>query len=312
MVGLIVLVVLICISSSGVAYLQANDGLTADNMSEFAKDFFPAAMEEKGIPGAAFVVVKDGKIIHQSSYGVADIASKNPIIPDKTLFRLASMSKLVTATAIMQLVEHGKMGLDDEIEKHIGFRLQNSFDTKVTVRHLLTHTSGLDNRAIGTFTADGSQTPSLFQHLKDFCPPVIFEPGTRFSYSNYGFGLLGLAVERVSGMKFEDYVQKKILSPLGMNDTTFDQTHIDKSRLASAYFNFSGGQQPVEYRLLNIPPAGAMAGTVTDFAKFMIMHLQNGQFDGKEVLNTETSKLMKQRQFQSHKDMNGACIAFDD
>lgn len=309
---LIALVVLICISSSGVANMQANEGLTTESVSEFAKEFFPAAMEEKGIPGAAFVVIKDGQVIHQSSYGVADIASKNPIIPDTTLFRLASMSKLVTATAVMQLVECGKMGLEDEIEKYIGFKLRNPFETKVTVRQLLTHTSGLDNRAIGTFTADGGKMPSLYKHLKEFCPPVIFTPGTRFSYSNYGFGLLGLAVERVSGMSFEDYVQKNVLSPLGMNDTTFDQTHIDKSRLASGYFNFKGGQQPVEYRLLNIPQAGAMTGTVTDFAKFMIMHLQNGQFEGRMILKPETAKLMQQRQYQSHKDMNGACIAFDE
>lgn len=291
---------------------NAKEDLTEEFVSKFAKEFFPKAMEEKGIPGAAFVVVKDGKVIHQSSYGVADIASKNPIVPDKTLFRLASMSKLVTATAVMQLAQQGKLELDDEIEKHIGFRLRNPFETKVTVRHLLTHTSGLDNRAIGTFTTDGGELPSLYQHLKDFCPPVIFAPGTRFSYSNYGFGLLGLAIERISRMSFEDYVQKNVLSPLGMNDTTFDQVHIDKSRLASGYFNFKGGKQPVEYRLLNIPPAGAMTGAVTDFAKFMIMHLQNGQFEGKEILKVETSKLMQQRHFQSRKDMNGACIAFDE
>jgi CubicO group peptidase (beta-lactamase class C family) len=290
----------------------AKDELTDESVSKFAKEFFPKAMEEKGIPGAVFVVVKDGKVIHQSSFGVADIASKNPIIPDKTLFRLASMSKLVTATAVMQLVERGKLGLDDEIEKYIGFKLRNPFETKVTARHLLTHTSGLDNRAIGTFTPEGCKMPSLYEHLKNFCPPVIVEPGTRFSYSNYGFGLLGLAVENLSGMSFESYIQKNILSPLGMNDTTFDQAHIDKSRLALGYFNFIGGQQPVDYRLLNIPPAGAMIGTTTDFAKFMIMHLQNGQFDGKEILNIKTAKLMQKRHFQSHKDLNGACIAFDE
>lgn len=283
----------------------------SQDFGKFCDDFFSAAMKKYETPGAVFVVVKDGQVVLKRGYGTFGLSDARPIDPDTTQFRVASISKLFTATAIMQLLEQGKVSLNDDVEEYIGFKLRNPFNKPVTIRHLLTHTSGLDGRVIGTFTKRGQPQPSLEEHLKERLPPVVREPGEFFSYSNYGYALLGLVIEKISGQSYENYMDENLLAPLEMRHSTFSQD-ASLDNLPNSYLGILGRQIEVPFGKLNFPPAGGLLATATDIANFMIAHLQNGHFDKIRVLDEATAKLMHESQFRPQPDLNGATFGFDE
>src|SRR5262249_23034690 len=170
-------------------------------LEAFLDQFFQEKMAERHVPGAVFVLVKDGRTTFAKGYGYADRERKLPVVPDKTAFRVASVSKLFTAPAVLQQYERGRLKLDDDVQHYLhGFQLRDPFPEPVTLANLLTHTGGFDERTIGTTarTRDGVQP--LGRYLAAWMPACSLPPGDVISYSNHGVALAGHVVEETSGV----------------------------------------------------------------------------------------------------------------
>jgi CubicO group peptidase (beta-lactamase class C family) len=275
-----------------------------------------SAVERKDVPGVVALVTDRKGVLYENAFGVADVATGRPLKTD-ALFRIASMTKPVTSLALMQLVEQGKIGLDDPVEKYLP-ELKNpqvveSFDattgdyklrpasTPPTVRQVLTHTSGLGY-------------PFTSAILRDFKPragetyafggPLLFDPGTRWHYGT-SLDVVGRLVEVVSGQKLEDYFHDHIFVPLKMNDTSYNVPEAKGPRLVAQQQRDGAKMDgPV---VLQIPPlvgltiaqpigGGGLASTADDYGRFMRMFLNGGELDGVRVIKAETVKLMEQNQ----------------
>ena len=197
--------------------------LTYADLSAWLDGFMPNAIKQGDIAGAVVVVVKDGAILVQRGYGYADVDAEKPMDPEHTLVRPGSVSKLITWTALMQVIEQGKVDLDADVNQYIDFKIPALDGKPVTVRNVLTHTTGFEESLKNLISEEGNELPGFDALLKEHVPARIFAPGTTPAYSNYGASLAGYIVQRVSGMSFDDYVEKHIFAPLGMNSTTFRQ-----------------------------------------------------------------------------------------
>ncbi|RKN47772.1 serine hydrolase domain-containing protein [Micromonospora endolithica] len=256
----------------------------------------PAALQRTGIAGATVAVVHDGRIVTARGYGYADTgtaADADPVAvdPDRHLFRVGSVAKLVTATAVLQLVQKGDLDLDADVREHLDFVLPRRFDRAVTLRHLLTHTAGFEERIDGLIGLDGGGT-DLRRALATDPPEQIYEPGTVPAYSNYSNALAGYVVERVSGMPYEEYVARNVLARAGMASSTFAQplpAHL-ADRMSHGYPDASAPAAPFE--TVGVPPAGALTASAPDMARFMLAHL--GEPTGREpLLDRPTLDLMQ-------------------
>lgn len=250
--------------------------LTKEDVDGWLDGLLPTALTQSGIAGATVSVVHDGKLVTARGYGYADTGTGDSepvrVDPARTLFRPGSVSKLVTATAVMRLVEQGKLDLDADIDQYLDYDLPRRYDAKLTLRHLLTHTAGFEERLAGLIGTE--QTPvNLRESLVTDPPEQIFEPGTTPAYSNYGYALAGYLVERVSGVPFEEYVQREILARVGMDSSTFHQPLPDplRDRMANGYPSTDQPAQPFE--MVGQSPAGALSAPATDMARFMLAHL---------------------------------------
>jgi CubicO group peptidase (beta-lactamase class C family) len=254
--------------------------------------------------------VKDGQVLFQKGYGYADVEEKKPVLPDQTLFRPGSISKLFTATAVMQLVEQGKLDLDRDINDYLDFSIPKTYPASVTLRQLLTHTGGFEETLKNLFVAHESDIKPLRTYLVNEMPARIFPPGKIPSYSNYGFTLAGCIVERVSGEKFERYIENHILKPLGMNHSTFDQPLPAQlaSQMSKGYL--SASKKPRDFEFVQAAPAGALTTTAADMTRFMLAFLQDGAVDGMSILKPETVRQMETRQFEFHPMLPGLGITF--
>jgi CubicO group peptidase (beta-lactamase class C family) len=228
-------------------------------------DYVRAAMRERHIPGAAIAVVKNGKIIKTEGYGLASVEFNVPATPE-TVFEIGSVSKQITAAAIMLLVEDGKVNLDEKISKY----LPGTPDAwkNVSVRNLLTHTSGIKSySSLNGFELNRRLKRDDF--IKALAPhPLDFETGTSYTYSNSGYSLLGYIIETVSGKSYWDFTRERIFQPLGMTKTgDRDPKYIIKNR-ATGYEWENGKLVGRDYDLTDVFSAGAIVSTVTDLAKW--------------------------------------------
>jgi CubicO group peptidase (beta-lactamase class C family) len=252
----------------------------------------PALINSYDIAGAVVVVVKDGQILTQKGYGFSNISKGTAVDPEKTLFRPGSVSKLFTWTAIMQLVEQGKVDLDADINKYLDFKVTGRGGKIITVRHLMTHRAGFEESVRQLILVDQPNMQTGNAVLKRWTPKRIFDPGTTPAYSNYATGLAGYIVERVSGISFETYIERNIFQPLGMNHSSFRQPLPDtlKPMMSKGYPSATGDGKGFEF--INMPAAGSLASPGTDMARFMIAHLQLGKFGTVQILKPETARLM--------------------
>ncbi|MCU1255866.1 MAG: beta-lactamase [Candidatus Angelobacter sp.] len=284
--------------------------LTVTDLHAFLDGFVPMQLEREDIAGAVVLVVKDGAILFAKGYGYSDVEKKSPVTVDATLFRPGSVSKLFTWTAVMQLVEQGKLDLDRDINEYLDFKIPAKFGKPITLRNIMTHTPGFEEQIKDLITEEAAPSATLKQHLVMHIPERIFPPGTIPAYSNYGAGLAGYIVERISGRPFNDYVSENIFKPLGMSHSTFTQplpTEL-KPLMSNGYRLGSGKSKPFE--IIEEAPAGALAATAADLARFMIAHLQNGKFENGKILRPETAAQMHSRQFGLSPALNGMCLGF--
>src|SRR5215471_2971951 len=284
--------------------------LTKEDFETFLDALIPSQLQNRNIAGAVVSVVKDGQVLFQKGYGYADVEAKKPVLPDQTLFRPGSISKLFTATAVMQLVEQGKLDLDRDVNEYLDFAIPKTYPEPVTLRRLLTHTAGFEETLKNLFVAHESDMKPLRSYLVNQMPARIFPPGKIPSYSNYGFSLAGYIIERVSGEKFERYLDNHIFKPLRMTSSTFDQPlppQLD-SQISKGYRD--AAKKPRDFEFVQAAPAGAFSTTAVDMTRFMLAFLQDGSVDGVAILKPETVRQMETRQFELHPMIPGLGITF--
>lgn len=283
-------------------------------MEAFLEGIMASSMEFYHIAGATLAVVKDGEIFFAKGYGYADVKEKKPVIADKTLFRPGSVSKLFTWTAVMQLVEQGKIDLNADINIYLkDFKIPDTYPEPITMTHLLTHTPGFEDVINEMAARRAEDLVPLAEFLKRKMPARVLPPGKLTSYSNYGAALAGYIVEKISEMPFEDYVEENIFKILDMQQSTFRQplpSHLAND-MSVGYTYEKGIYKPHEFEYINgLAPAGSMSTTAIDIAKFMIAHLQNGKYGENRILEEETAKLMHTRLFTHDPRVDGNAHGF--
>ncbi|GFE85138.1 serine hydrolase domain-containing protein [Steroidobacter agaridevorans] len=268
--------------------------LTRENVEAWLDGYMPYALQIGDIAGAVVVVVKDGQVLAQKGYGYADVKTKKPVDPELTLFRPGSISKLFTWTAVMQQVEQGKLDLDADVNQYLDFEIPPRDGQPVTLRNIMTHTAGFEEQLKGLMGEEGGEPVKPYDELlKHWVPERIFAPGTTPAYSNYATSLAGYIVQRVSGVPFDDYIEQNIFAPLGMQHASFRQPLPESLKpLMSSGYNLASEGEAKPYEIVGPAPAGSLAATGADMAKFMIAHLQNGAFGSARILQEDTAKQM--------------------
>jgi len=254
------------------------------------------------IPGATVAVVKDGKLFFAKGYGYADLENKTPVESNATLFKIGSLTKLFTWTAVMQLVEEGKIDLHADVNTYLpaNLKIPATYPQPVTMENLMTHTAGFEEVSISSMTVyDPKDIQPLGTALAQTAPARVWPPGQVWSYSNWGAGLAGYIVQEVSGIPFNQYVKEKIFTPLGMNNTTIEQPVPSPlvENVSKTYAYNNGTFTQTKDYFIGVPPGGAIHSTAGDMAKFMIAQLQNGTYNGARILNTSTAQDMHRAHF---------------
>ncbi|MEH6420708.1 serine hydrolase domain-containing protein, partial [Pseudomonas sp. CGJS7] len=267
--------------------------VSAPDLESYADGLVPTALARGGLAGAVLVVVKDGQMVLAKGYGYADREQRKPMDARRTLVRPGSISKLFTWTAVMQLVERGKLDLDADLNTYLDFRIPDYRGQPLTMRHLMTHTGGFEESGKYLFVENRTQLMPLGAYLKAVQPRRIYPPGAVPAYSNYGVALAGYVVERVARMPFNDYIEANLFAPLGMRHSSFRQP-LPKGLAGDMAQGYSAaGAPPIGFELINAGPAGSLSTTGADMANFMIAHLDQGRYGGKTILQPYTAQAMQ-------------------
>ena len=272
-------------------------------------------MAYRGLPGMSVGVVYGQKLIWARGFGYADVEQKIPATP-ATIYRMASVTKTFTATAIMQLRDAGKLSLDDPVVKHLAwFKVKSRFADApvITIRHLLTHTSGLPREAAFPYWVENN-FPTIAQ-IKETLPDqeAAFAPETRWKYSNLALALAGEVVSVVSGVSYDEYVSKNILEPLGMTNTTVTFPEAQRNRLAVGYGRrMPDGKREVRPYMdcKGITPAANLSSTVEDLARYLAFEMGDGKVGGRQVLKNSTLREMQRVHWLRPDWRGGAGIGF--
>jgi CubicO group peptidase (beta-lactamase class C family) len=306
---------LLCRGTSGAAAEEepARGFRGAAEMELFVDGIMAGQRETLEIEGAVVVVVADGAVYFSKGYGYADMERKRRVDPETTLFRIGSVTKLFTATAVMQLWEQKKVNFDTDINLYLrAFRVPPTFQKAVTLGHLLAHTGGFEDRPLGLFSRDRSSVKPLAITLSEELPERVRVPGRLSVYSNHGTALAGLVVQEVSGMPWEDYIEKQILEPLGMEHAAVRQPVpvALEGDVAVGYRRVEGRFEETDFEFVPIAPAGSASVSGADMARFMIAHLQSGILEETTILSEDTTRMMHSRLFSNAPGMNGMCYGF--
>ena len=260
--------------------------LTAEDVNAWLDGKLPDALKNGDIPGAVVTVVKDGQVVTTRGYGWADTGASGgqsvAVDPQTSLFRVASISKIPTSIAAMQLVEQGKVDLDADISAYLDFEIERRFDEPLTLRHLLTHSAGFEE----SMRIAQNET-DLEAYVKTNPPVQVFAPGTTPGYSNYGMALAGYIVERVSGQPFETYVREHVLEPAGMTTSTYEQP-LPNEMAGSLGPGYTSTGEEVPFALMGDFPAASLTVSAPDFAAFMNAQLSRSP----KLLREETWEQM--------------------
>ena len=287
-------------SSGNVTYSRNTDDPKAD-LSTWIDSQFTEGMDSFNIAGAAIVLMQGDSILYINGFGLQDLESNIPVKSNSSIFGVGSISKTFVAAAIMQLTEDGMLELNRDVNNYLtSFQLEYKFNDSITVEHLLTHTAGFDDRNIGTAVLSEENLIPLAQYLEKRMPPQIRPSGKVITYSNHGYALLGLIVEEVSGLAFHEYISQSILKPLEMNYSGFKRRDELKENYVTSYLQ-RGGQliayQP-DFQLYY--PAGSFSSTASDMGHYISMFLNNGNFQGNQILDSTSVFNMFHRGFRHY------------
>lgn len=281
-------------------------------------------LEANNIAGATISIVHNGAVVLSKGYGYADAAERTPVDGNTTLFRIGSVSKTFIWTAVMQLAEQGKIDLNEDIRTYLkSAELDLAFEKPITMLDLMGHAPGFEESIMGHF---GFGTPDkallLSEYANQHQPEQVREPGRTIAYSNYGVVLAGLIVADISGMPFEEYIEKNIYTPLAMTHSSFREDWgnrvplepLDQRLVAlrSKGHIVKGGmvKPAAPITISHLGPAGSMAASARDMARFMLAHLQDGRLDTGQILKPETAQLMHTGHLSMDDNMPGLAHGF--
>ena len=302
-------------SDTDIPVRAAGGPTNPEEFEAFLDPLVAELMESNHIPGGAITVVKDGQLFFAKGYGYADLERSTPATADTTIFRTGSVSKVFTWTAVMQLVEQGKLDLNADINTYLAhFQIPDTFPQPITMAHLMVHTAGFEDQITNGAVYVSADT---YQPLQDFLaekmPARIFPPGQVVAYSNYGAALAGEIVAEVSGEPFEQYVANHILEPLGMNHSTFLQP-IPSNLIQDAALGYDIDEEGLphagSFEIIQPQPAGALSATATDMAHFMIAHLQDGQYGDASILQPASAQDMRRQYYVFNPRLPGMTRGF--
>lgn len=289
-------------------------------------DWVRSEMARQHVPGLSLAVVRNGELLRTAGYGWANLAERRAMTPD-TLQNIASVTKTITCAAVMQLVERGRLALDEPIDRHLPFPVRNPAHPHVplTSRQLLTHTSSVgDGPAYDASYACGDSRIPLGEWLRSYLVPGgagygakssfhPWPPGARYAYSNVAFGVLGYLIERMAGQSYSDYVLQHVFAPLGMARSRFLLTGMDSASHATPYSmvptdelagmalrdpaeRIRAGDTVLDGRVqvpqclysFATPPDGLARTTATELARFMLAHMHGGEYGGARILGLQS------------------------
>ena len=285
------------------------------DLEAFMDGVFRVGMDEHHVNGAVVAVVKDGKVIFAKGYGHQDIDKNLPVDPRTTLFRIGSTTKLFTWTAVMQLVEQGKLDLDTDVNQYLkDFKIPDAFGKPVTLRDIMTHTAGFEEGFIGFLIAnDPSKQLPISKALEQHMAARVRPPGEMSAYSNYGAALAGLIVEQVSGTPFNEYIAKHIFEPLDMQFATVQEPVPPKllPYVGTGYKQENGAPVAQKFEVIGgFRPAGSGAASALDMTHFMIAHLNDGRYEDRQILAPNTAQKMHATAFRLDPRFAGMALGF--
>ncbi len=289
------------------------------NISQWKSFFdteFGSVMYALKIPGMSLSVVNSTDILYTRGYGYADVDDNKLVDPNSTIFRIGSVSKVFTWTAVMQVYEQGLIDLDEDVNTYLSaFKIKKKFGQPITMRHLMTHSAGFEADWMWNGDATEDTLLSLEDYVIKFQPKRVTPPGETCSYSNYGASLAGYIVTQVSGQDYDTYMEENIFNPLQMNSSTFRQPfpeHLEDNFTSVYSFDADGLPVLSFSELVLAPPAGGAATTASDMAKFMMAHLNNGSVNSVQILEETTTQQMHQRLFANDPRLSGWAYGFVD
>ena len=269
--------------------------LTAQTASIEAK--IDAYLAEKvnaaGIPGLAVAVVQDGAVIFNRAYGVRKLGEKDKLTPDH-IFHFASVAKPFVATAIVQLVEKGKLKLDDPVVKHLPyFRLADERYSDITIRQMLNHTAGMPDVEDYEWDSPQSDKGAAERYVRSLSSEkLLWAPGSHWQYSNMAYDVLGDLIAKVSGLSFEDYMRNNILEPIGMVNSSFVYPEIDKKLRTTGHTGDPARISAVYPYNRRHAPSSTLNSSVAEMTHWMLVNLNRGELDGKRILRDESYDLL--------------------
>ena len=292
--------------------VRAIDPLDPSTVARFARQTVADAVAHGAIPGAVMAVVSEGRIVLLDGYGMADVAAGRRVRADRTLFRVASISKLLTTAAILQEVEAGRLDLGRDVNHYLDrFRIAETFSQPVTLHDLLTHTAGFATDVLHYGVRLPAPRVPLAEYLDRFRPARLRRPGEIPSYDNYGFTLAGHLLQKASGTSFGRRVRDGLLTPLGMTSTRFSLDRDARERLALGYWQDGEKLAPYPPGRVNILPAAGLCSTGADMARFMIALLGGRPPEAARSLIAAVRQPMLTPRFGVCDQLPGRCYGFN-
>lgn len=294
------------------ALASAKGPIDPNEVAAFADRFFAQPEIAKSLTGAIAVIVKDNQIMLNKGYGYADVKTKKPIDPKTTLFRMASITKSVTSTAVMQLAEQGKLDIHKDITAYMpDIKIKNETGVPVTVANLMSHTTGFDfTDSTANVVPQKDGTIPLNDYIRANAPSVIRTPGEAYRYDNIAFTMQGYIVQNVSGEPFEKYLDNHIFKPLNMTHTSMEMTPEVIANLATGY-NHEQQPHPVYPNVPTIAPEGGMFSSGSDMANYMIAMLNGGKLGDTRILEEKTAKEMQAIHYSAAPDVPIVSYGFE-
>ncbi|MFM8361158.1 MAG: serine hydrolase domain-containing protein [Haliscomenobacter sp.] len=281
--------------------------LDSVEVSHFMDGLMTAQLKGKHIAGATLAVVQKGRFTYTRGYGYADVEKKKPVDGRTTMFRIGSISKLFVWTSVMQLAARGKLDLKADVNTYCkGVRIPDAFGKPITLLDLMNHAPGFEDKVIGLFAKGPEGMKPLEAVLNEQLPERIWAPGRISSYSNYGTALAAYIVTQVSGMSWDEYVEKNIFKPLEMGRSTFRQPVPDSlsAHLSKGYRFDKGRLEEGGFEYIPLSPAGSVSASAADMARFMRAHLNWGRLGAVRILDSLSAVEMRQPTFRHSPTMN--------
>jgi CubicO group peptidase (beta-lactamase class C family) len=250
-------------------------------------------IRSSGIPGLAVAVVRDGDVVFSRAYGVSGLGTDDKLTP-KHIFHFASISKPFVATAIVQLAEKGKLGLDDTVVKHLPyFRLDDERYRDITIRQMLNHTAGMPDVEDYVWGHPQFDEEAAERYVRSLSAErLLWDPGSGFKYSNMAFDVLGDLIAKVSGVSFEEYIRINILDPIGMVESSFIYPQIDQALRTTGHTGNPARVSAVYPYNRRHAPSSTLNSSVAEMTRWMLVNLNRGELDGRRILREESFDLL--------------------